>query len=616
MCGIGAILQRTDSGIPAGLASQFSASMAHRGPDGEGITYHPNGPDTWQLALIHRRLSIIDLSSLGSQPMSYDGDAFWIVFNGEIYNYLELKQTLISLGHSFRSNSDTEVILAAYKAYGTNAFALLRGMWAIVLYDRDQKKVIVSRDRLGIKPLYYYRTPGALAFASEIKQFTVMPGFVPRADKAVIKQYLQTGFERTDRTFFEQVQPVLPATFQEVDLATLEMAPPKSFWHPETIKSDITNDTEAALLLSDAFDESVRIHLRSDVPVGCQLSGGVDSSAVFAFMHKHYKGSAIHSFTVQFPGYEKDETPFVQRMLSGSTAVPHFTTTSPEGFLRDLDRFVWHHDEPVGSFAHYAGYVLAGLIAEQQIKVVLNGQGGDEVLGGYWQQYFSYVYSLTRRGRFGEVMSHLSGAMTSQGNGEFLRQIPPMLNRYLSRNRKQPFQFTRDMEGIPSLHFYQDYFSMDDQQRRIFEIRNLILPRLLKWDDRNLMAYGVEGRYPFLDHRLMETALRFDSSVLFRKGWTKNPLRLVVENKIPREIYQRKTKWGFETPQQLWLQNSLKPVFARWLKEDKPLDQILERTTIVGLAEQFWRTNSLEDAQALLRLFLLDRWFRVFSVRL
>jgi asparagine synthase (glutamine-hydrolysing) len=615
LCGISVIVKRPDYSVS--VLEQFNAAIAHRGPDGDGVEYFDTSEgEAWRVGLAHRRLSILDLSAAGKQPMSYSNGDLWITFNGEIYNYIELKNQLKSEGYAFAGNSDTEVILAAYQAWGSSSFEKLRGMWGFVIYDRRKGLLIACRDRMGIKPLYYFIHENYIAFGSEIKQFLTLPEFVAKPDKSVVKQYILTGFERTDRTFFSGVLPLSPGTYTEVDIFSLKMGNPVSFWDPGKKASTITHSNEAAIGFEAALGESVRFHLRSDVPVGCQLSGGLDSSSVFSFMQEYYTGDRIHSFTVQFPGYQKDETPFVIRMLAGSNATSHFVTPAASVFREELRNFIWHHDEPVGSFSHYAGFVLARLIAQHQIKVVLNGQGGDEILGGYWQQYFSYLWSLGKQGKPDKVFMHLLGALGAGGNEALFSQAPAMWRRFKSRNQQDQVTFTTSYANIPSLHFFGDYFSMADQERRIFEIRNLILPRLLKWDDRNLMAFGVEGRYPFLDHEVIETALSFDSSMLFKKGWTKYPLRMAMEKRLPKEISFRKSKWGFETPQQDWLRGALRPMLQDWVGSEKPIDQAVERSHTEAIANRFWKTGSLEDAQSLLRLFLLDQWFHVFSIRL
>ena len=514
MCGISSIVRFESGSVSNENVVAFNSIIKHRGPDGDGFAFFNSATgredaSAWDVSIAHRRLSILDLSDAGKQPMSYNNGSVWITFNGEIYNYVELKQELQAEGCAFNSSSDTEVILAAYQQWGLSCFSKMRGMWALIIWDPKNQRVVASRDRLGIKPLYYYAKSGKyLALASEIKQFTVMPGFNAVGDKAVVRQYLLTGFERTDRTFFKEIKPILPGTYRVFEVNRKEWREPVSYWNPESIKSEITDIEEASSVFKKELEYSVQIHLRSDVPVGCQLSGGVDSSSIFSLMNRFYDGEAVHSFTVSFPGFEKDESPFVLKMLDGSNATPHFVTPTAANFTAEVEKFVWHHDEPVGSFAHYAGFALARLIGEQNIKVVLNGQGGDEILGGYWQQYFAYLANMTRSLNIRAVLSTVVGSLGPAGNDELVKQIPAMLKRYRSRTNKNGVSFSDSFEKEESLNYMQEYFSLSKQERRVFDIRQLILPRLLKWDDRNLMAFSVEGRYPFLDHQVIETALR------------------------------------------------------------------------------------------------------------
>lgn len=627
MCGISTIIRFDQQYINEAHVRAFNNIIAHRGPDGDGFEYFSAQREKlrsampgeqWDVAMAHRRLSIIDLSDCGKQPMSYREGNLWLVFNGEIYNYIELKIELEKLGCAFKSTSDTEVILAAYYVWDVKCFERLRGMWSIIILDGDKNRVVASRDRMGIKPLYYVHKPGKyLALASEIKQFTVLPGFHRTGELSVIRQYLLTGFEKTDRTFFKNVKPVLPGTYVEINIAQEKISSGHSFWAPENIQPEIRNIDDASALFKEEFEYSLSIHLRSDVPVGCQLSGGLDSSAVFSLMNKHYHGDAIHSFTVSFPGYEKDESPFVHKMLQGSRALPHFITPSAEEFSNEIQKFVWHHDEPVGSFAHYAGYSLARLIATERIKVVLNGQGGDEILGGYWQQYFSYLLRLLKSVQVKPFIAHMAGALNASGNEELVKQIPAIVRRYWSRRNDSLVEFTPVVKNAESLNYLREYLGYADHERRIFDIRNLILPRLLKWDDRNLMAFSIEGRYPFLDHRVIETALRFGNEVLFHKGWTKYPLRQAMSQSIPKEIYFRKSKWGFETPQQHWLGEALRPVLKQWLADrSKPLLNIVTPKSLESVASRFWKDNALEDAQLLFRLYLLDKWMSLYEIQL
>lgn len=624
MCGVGALLKLSTGGITYEHLVDFNNKVNHRGPDGEGYALFSNDgghwsesdKSQWKLALTHKRLSILDLSAAGRQPMSYANQTLWITFNGEIYNYIEIRDELVKDGYSFKSHSDTEVILAAFHKWGIHCFEMFRGMWAIILLDLRNNKMIVSRDRLGIKPLYIFQKTGYLAIASEIKQLTSLPGYHPSGNLPVIKQYLLTGFERSDSTFFKHVDPVLPGTYFEIDLHELTISDAHAYWNPQKISPSIKSYHDAAELTYSSFNESVKIHLRSDVPVGCQLSGGVDSSSIFSLMTQHYIGESIHSFTIGFPGYEKDESPIVKKMLSGSKAVQHVVTPSPQNFLKELDDFIEAQDEPVGSFSQYAGFVLAKLIGEKGVKVVLNGQGGDELFGGYWQQYYAFLFQQVKSGKLFSVIGQLLGSCFKDGNEQAITQMPANLRRYLNRRDNYVFNFTDSFKNLPSLNYLDDFFHLTQDERRIFEIRKLILPRLLKWDDRNLMRFSIEGRYPFLDHKVIETALSFHESALYKNGWTKYPLRSAMRNNIPREIGFRKTKWGFETPKQYWLSQILKNELDSWIESEKPLTQIITHESLKGMAHSFWSGNKLEDAQLLFRLFLLDRWLIKMNIHL
>lgn len=624
MCGVGAILKLSASEITHEHVVDFNNKVSHRGPDGEGFALFSNDREhwtssdrsRWKLALTHRRLSILDLSKAGAQPMSYAEETLWITFNGEIYNYVEIRAELVCDGYSFKSHSDTEVILAAYHKWGVACFERFRGMWAIILLDLRSNKMIVCRDRMGIKPLYIFQKPGYIAMVSEIKQLTDLPGYTHIGNLPVIKQYLLTGFERSDSTFFKGVNPVLPGTYFEIGIQNLTISEAYSYWNPQKIKPSIKSPQEAAALTYAAFDESIKIHLRSDVPIGCQLSGGVDSSSIFSLMDKHYSGESIHSFTIGFPGYEKDEFPIVQKMLMGSRAVQHVITSSPHSFLAEIDDFILTQDAPVGSFSQYAGFVLARLIGGIGVKVVLNGQGGDELFGGYWQQYYTFLFQQLKSGNLLTVAGQVLGSLLPNGNEQVVAQMPAFLKRYLNRRDNYPFSFTNSFKNLPSLNYLNDFFHLTQDERRIFSIRNLILPRLLKWDDRNLMRFSVEGRYPFLDHNVIETALTFHESLLYRNGWTKYPLRKAMTNDVPKEILFRKAKWGFETPKQYWLSHILKNELADWIAAEKPLTQIITHESLKGMANSFWNDNKMEDAQLLFRLFLLDRWLIKLNVHL
>ena len=629
MCGIAAILRRSEAALPTSAIEAMTEAVAHRGPDGSGIALFARRPDgitrlphpgsPWHLALGHQRLAILDLSPDGQQPMAYR-DRLWLIHNGEIFNYLEIRAELERAGHTFRSHSDSEVILAAYDEWGPGCFHRFRGMWGLVLIDGRRQLAVLSRDRLGIKPLYLTGTRDLLAVASEIKQFAHLPGMRLEPDGSVVADYLATGYERQGRTLFTGVLPLAPGTYRTVDLRTGRLDEPVSFWSPERVEATIHDPAEAARLLRESLQESVRLHLRSDVPVGCALSGGLDSSVVAACIAPLHRdtGQPFETFSVVFPGSPLDEQDHARRVAEAVASRPHYVVPTAEGFLADLDRWVWIHDEPVGSLAQYSAYALARLTREAGVPVTLNGQGGDEVLAGYWQSYFMHLRGLLRAGRVWRLGRHFLGALTTAGNPELARQLPIMLRRYRFRRRAAARAGLVEARsgGESAAATLDRLISMSEQERRVYEIREQYLPRLLKWDDRNFMAFGVEGRYPFLDHRVIELTLSFAPGALYDRGWTKEPLRRGFRGLVPETVLRRRTKFAFETPQDDWLRGALRPAIETWLRSDAPVWDFVPRAQAERLAHRTWSVKSYldESAQTLMRLFFTDAWMRRFGL--
>ena len=598
-----------------GPNDQGSLFLTHFGCRWNAVT--PQG-SSWEVGLAHRRLSILDLTPAGHQPMSYRGK-LWITYNGEVYNFIEIRAELMRLGYEFRSSSDTEVILAAYAEWGPECFSRFRGMWGLVIIDCARNEAILSRDRLGIKPLYTWYGSNILAVASEIKQFLHLPTFSPRLDPMAANEYLKTGYETLARTFFQDVKPVRPGSWIRIPLNTLRPLPEEPYWHPERVQVSVTNATEASKLLADKLRECVRIHLRSDVPVGCALSGGLDSSsiAVLANEFRESEHDSLYTFTSTFPGDAIDEREYAEAVVAKVKAKPHFVTPDPNIFLQDLDHFLWIHDEPVGTLAIYASYCVARLTREAGVPVTLNGQGGDEIFSGYWQSYFLYLRDLWRHGRLLKLADHFGGALMGSGNPDLASQVSVMLRRYRARSKPALQIMLRNGAAKNADLPLEEILVLDEQARRVYEIRKMFLPRLLKWDDRNSMAFSVEGRYPFLDHELVELCLSFAPQTLYRHGWTKYPLRLGLKDDLPRKILHRRSKFGFETPQEKWLCGPLRPVLERWLESDRPVWNFVERKSARRMAEQTWRLNGerAESGQALFRAFTFDKWLDLFKVQ-
>lgn len=624
MCGIAVILKRPEIDLPLDIVRRSVEEVAHRGPDGSGLVGFGAGTTSrepewraWTVGMGHRRLFIIDLSEAGAQPMPYR-DRYWLTYNGEVYNYIELRAELEKCGHRFRSRTDSEVILAAFAEWGPRCFARFRGMWGLALYDTVSNDVTLSRDPLGIKPLYVWRAPGMVAVASEIKQFLRIPGFLVRGNEEVVSEYLARGYEDPSRSFFRGVLPLPSGSYLQIPLDDLSAGEPIEYWSPDGVTVSVADPREASELFAAKLGECVRIHLRSDVPVGCALSGGLDSSAiaVIADVLRPPNAGPLHTFTSTFPGDPTDEREYVNAVLERIRAEPHFDTPDPGRFLEDLTDFVWHHDEPVGGLSIYAGYCVARLTREAKVPVTINGQGGDELLSGYWQSYFLYLRELALRGRWLALAAHLAGALMSDGNSSLFEQAPLMFRRYRSRSRGGTHVRLRSRSVASSGTILNKALALRGQARRVGEIRNLFLPRLLKWDDRNSMAFSIEGRYPFLDPELIELCLSFSPELLFHRGWTKWPLRRGLRSLLPEQVYKRRSKFGFEVPQDRWLCGPLRPAIERWLASDRPLWNYVERGCVRRLAEETWRLDGrqAEPGQGLFRCFVLDKWLEVFDV--
>ncbi len=522
MCGICGWLSQ--DGVDLQTLVTMNRLAAHRGPDGEGYWLYngttpagtwfgppqleQNLPQRGMIGLGHRRLAIIDLSDGGLQPMPSPDKQHWIVFNGEIYNYLELRSMLLALGHVFCSESDTEVILASYRQWGTDCFNRFNGMWALAIVDLEKRVLVIARDRLGIKPFYYWREGNSLAFASEIKQFLGLPGFDAQANLDAVLEYIDSGYEIPPETFFQHLKAFPPASFAEIPLDALAEPQPHRFWKIEEFTPTLVRPADVAEELRFLFADAVRLRLRSDVPVGVCLSGGLDSSLIYGQIQRLREDpSTTHAFSASYHEQQFDESRFVALVLRKHGGQVHYAFPHAQAFLADFDAFIYQHDEPPAAISQYAAWAVMRSARAHGVPVLLNGQGGDELFSGYWPAYYLYL----RRHPMC-APAHLLQAMLPGGNPELLREIPAHLRQYMGRKdrtNRRVFSQTALVWSSPKRQNWASaaqQISSEDYRRG--EISQIHLPRLLKWDDRNSMAFAVEGRYPFLDYRLVEFAMR------------------------------------------------------------------------------------------------------------
>jgi asparagine synthase (glutamine-hydrolysing) len=548
MCGIAGIFSRTLPFADCATIRSMIDVVAYRGPDGQG--HLVDGC----VALGHRRLAILDLSEAGHQPMhSLDGNAS-LVFNGEVYNYLELREELRAKGHRFVSNTDTEVILAAYSEWGAECVSRFNGMWAFALYDRRLRRIFCSRDRFGIKPFYYASTDQAFVFGSETKQ--LLP-FLParRARRDMLLNFLVTGLNGySEETFFEGVFSLPGGHNLVLDLQTGAFTITR-FYEIHPAETEGKSEDELADQFYQLLTDSIRLRLRSDVPVGTCLSGGLDSSTIAMIAAREYVEKAGRPFTAVTAASidpENDETEFARQVVEAGKMAWHLTRPQTNTFLGELPELVFHQDEPFGGLSVMMSYQVMKIAREAGLPVLLDGQGSDEVLFGYPMQMGALIINaLKRRGpvaalatffQLGRRDPQRTARFRLLSSGAFL--APRWRFQYYVRNysalREQPEcppAFLAWSDSVRDLAAYQKT-----------EITSTVLPSLLRFEDRNSMASSIETRLPFLDYRLVEFGVGLKTSLKVRDGWSKYILRKTAAQVLPASIAWRPSKIGFAAP--------------------------------------------------------------------
>jgi asparagine synthase (glutamine-hydrolysing) len=557
MCGIAGQYCFRGGAPDATLLSAMGERLAHRGPDGEGTRI------CGSTGLVHRRLAIIDLSDEGLQPMTSEDGTLWLVFNGEIYNYIELREELIARGHHFHSRSDTEVILHAYEEWGDECLARFNGMWAFALWDEKQQRFFCARDRLGIKPFYYTEAGGSFLFASEIKALLAHPGVGKRPDDRTLETYLAWGVQdHTGRTMFEGVFQLEPAHAMVV--TGDGPAAPFRYWDVTVnpaIRSDPREEKESAARVLALLRDATRIHLRSDVAVGTCLSGGIDSSTLTVLINDLVRdeapasvGARQKTFSAVFTDKRFDESRYIDECVAATGVDGHRVEPTPAQLWDDIDRLVWIQDEPFGSLSIYAQYCVMRL-ASRQVKVVLDGQGADELLAGYLGYQGSYISSLVRSFHWWTALAEIAGSL--RHHGSFLTSSL----RQLKHRRRRRHLLRGDPN--PVLRYSG---SLDRVLYRELTATNL--PALLHYEDRNAMAFSIESRVPFLDYRFVEYVASLPLGQKIRGGVTKYVLRKAIRGIVPESIRCRMDKMGFVTPEEVWMREDLRPFVLGVLSSD------------------------------------------------
>ena len=571
MCGIAGILSADAAQITQGRLEQMTASLAHRGPDGEGVWVSASG----LAGLGHRRLSIIDLSPAGAQPMHYLG-RFTIVHNGEVYNYPELRSLLQTKGYTFSSQTDTEVIVAAYAHFGAECLSYFDGMFAFAIWDSTEKRLFLARDRFGEKPLFFCRDEERFLFASELKAIWAA-GVKKESNPKMLFNFLTIGYTQNPgdgfETFFRDISKLPPRSYLYYYPLTgrLETA---SWWDVEVTQTKTIKEESAVDHFCDLLYTSVRRRLRSDVRLGTSLSGGLDSSSIVAcVMRQKEAPEGLPSFSAIFPGFEKDESFFV-RLLTQHFALENYPVTpTADDLIRDFQRLVYHQEEPFTSSSIYAQFSVFGLAAANSVKVLLDGQGADELLAGY-HKYFRWYWQELYRSDKKAFALELDAAQESENKwtwkNRLAARLPVYAGLYLKKKRTSEQRRSSDLSRDFVRQYGQSYYDIPhvDRLSGILYYNTFIngMETLLRYADRNSMAHGVEVRLPFLNHELAEFVFSLPSHFKIREGWTKWLLRSSMEDVLPPAITWRKDKTGYEPPQKSWMQD---PRLQEYIRESR-----------------------------------------------
>jgi asparagine synthase (glutamine-hydrolysing) len=610
MCGICGIVDLKHK-IDEGTIKKMMKIMKHRGPDDEGHLLEK------KIGLGHVRLSIIDLSKKGKQPMANDDKSLWIVYNGEIYNYIELRDELKRHGYKFRSTSDSEVLLKAYEFWGKDCLYRLNGMFAFVVYDKKKNILFGARDRFGIKPFYYYKEPDKFIFSSEIKPI-LSSGVKPAPDYDIIHDFIVYKLmSHSEKTFFQNIKKLLPGHYMEIDIATTNIKIGK-WWELKIDIQDIKAD-DAVTNFKKLFKDSVRLRLRSDVPVGSCLSGGLDSSSVVMTMVKVLGTSKnvktfSSTYSIEFAGNEKK---YVKEVVKKSGATGFEIEPSTSDLITDLEKLVYYQEEPFYSLSPFAQWEVMKLAHRNRMKVLLDGQGSDETMAGYTGYMGFYFAGLFKSGRWSILRKDLNAYRKLHGSKYPKMDILyPMVPKYMKRRakQKQSYYLTTDfLSKYKGSELYLDIMRSRPLSNVLKDSVKHQLMELLRFEDKSSMAFSIETRLPFLDFRLVEFLFTLPDHLKLKDGKTKYVFREALKDLLPPDIYDRHDKVGFAIPDEMWLKDpkvwkhvksilTSKEAVSRGIYTDEGINKLLDN----------FRKGQMSEAKNIWTLVMLELWFRIY----
>lgn len=662
MCGILGVVSLGERPIDLQALQRMNDLQSHRGPDGEGFMLRR--PDSGisecafirrvdasrenanvQVALGHRRLAIIDLAERSLQPMASADAKSWIVFNGEIYNFKTIRDELRRHGFTFSTDSDTEVLLQAYRHWGADCLSHLEGMYAFAIWDDARRTLFCARDRFGIKPFYYTVSNDFFVFASEIKALLAFPGVEAVADDDAVFSFLAHGnCDYGARTMFRGIHALPASQSLTLEIGTPDLAL-RTYYQLKPAARDSLSDADRVGQLQEALTATVRKHLISDVRAGSCLSGGLDSSVVVSLIGEICRdqpeaatavGTALETFTSCYDYPELDEREYALAVSRAAGARTNLVFPSAADFWSDFERMAWHQDMPFGSLSFYAQWRVMRAAKEAGVKVLLDGQGGDEVFGGYAKFRYAYLASLLRAGQIPTLVGEV-GAMIRQGDRYVLdlrkgfRYLPKGVRSLLNVDSALKDVLKADWRQImadrstPAARWWQNASRARDdgdeeagsimQRIQIDDILIDTLPQLLRFEDRSSMAFSIEARVPLLDHRLVESGISLPDNLKVKGGWSKFAVREAMRGRMPEEVRMRKSKLGFAAPDRIWMSHDLRPQITEMIGSDMRCQKYIDPKALRTWYDSTRTTKpNTESYLGMFRVMALETWMRAFHV--
>jgi len=619
MCGIAGLVVKSNAHAAQGESTlaQMSAKLIHRGPDGDGLHWFTNAA----FGLAHRRLSIIDLSAAAAQPMQFK-ERYWLSFNGEIYNYLEIRTELSALGATFQSNSDAEVLLQAYHFWGAQCLQRFNGMWAFVIYDQEQNTLFCARDPYGVKPFYYLNDSAHFGFASEIKALLDIPSYQATANsKALLTYFGLSKIETQSEGFFKGIYELQPGHTLSYNLTTHQKSIDKYYLTTQIDADKAQNEFKAQL------ENAVALRLRADVPLGFCLSGGLDSSSLLHIAAKINKSAnvaalsnGLHAFTAANDS-PLDERKWAEQMIAHTKATWHVSELTSQQLIDALPQLIYHQDIPLLSTSTFAQSSVMKSAAEHNIKILIDGQGGDELFAGYQIFYPTFFKELFRTGRWALFLrewKQLGNSPSSkkyilkQWLKDFIAYLPAKAQIAIAKKTNPSLAYLRQFPSLKkkrfaSLQAHLAYYCQEHE-----------LKSLLRWEDRCSMQYSIESRTPFADDaELLQTARSLQAKDLINNGWSKFILRNTLNNELPSTISWRRDKKGFSVPESDWLMQTAhfwKTQIETYAHLDK--SELIDQQQLVKDLPQIFSASKNADLQNFaFRYVCYLLWLKEFNIK-